>query len=62
VPVLEFTRKDTVPGPVPLAPELIAIQVSLLLAVQGQSLEVSTLILPFPPEAAKEDGEDGPAV
>ena len=50
VPVLALTEKATVPLPVPLAPEVIVIQLSLL-TVQEQLLAVLTDTLPLPPEA-----------
>ncbi len=52
-PVLAPTEKVTVPLPDPLAPEVIPIQLSLLLAVQAQPLPAVTAIFPFPPEASK---------
>ena len=55
-PVLADTEKETVPFPIPLAPEVITIQGSSLVAVQGQSLAVLTDTLPYPPEAGKEAG------
>jgi len=51
VPVLALTEKATVPPPVPLAPEVIPIQLSLLLAFQPQLLAVVTATFPLPPEA-----------
>ncbi len=56
-PVLAVTEKATVPLPVPLAPEVIAIQLSLLLAVQEQLLSVVTVTVPLPAEAGKDDGD-----
>jgi hypothetical protein len=55
--VLALTEKATVPLPVPLAPEVIPIQPSLLLAVQEQLLAVVTATLPLPAEAGKEAGD-----
>jgi hypothetical protein len=52
-PVLALTEKATVPLPVPLAPEVIPIQLLLLLAVQEQVLAVLTDTLPLPAEAPK---------
>jgi len=49
VPVLAATVKATVPLPVPLLPEVIFIQLTLLVATQGQPLEAITLTLPGPP-------------
>jgi hypothetical protein len=57
VPVLALTEKATAPLPVPLAPEVIPIQLSLLLAVQEQLLAVVTATLPLPGEARKEAGD-----
>jgi hypothetical protein len=55
--VLALTEKATVLLPVPLAHAVIVIQLSLLLAVQGQLLAVVTDTLPVPPKAAKEAGD-----
>ena len=52
-PVLALTEKATVPLPVPLAPEVIQIQLSLLFAVQAQPLPAVTDTLPLPAEAPK---------
>ncbi len=49
VVVLAATVKATVPFPVPLLPEVIVIQLALLVAVQLQPLEVVTPTLPVPP-------------
>ena len=60
VPVLVLTEKPTVPLPVPLAPEVIWTQEPLLTAVQGQvPVEGVTLMLPVPPEDAKEAKDCG---
>ncbi len=56
-PVLALTEKLTVPLPVPLAPEVIVIQLSLLLAVHEQLLAVVTVTVPLPAEAGKEAGD-----
>ena len=56
-PLLALTEKITVPLPVPLAPEVIPIQVSLLLAVQEQLLAVVIVTDPLPAEAGKEAGD-----
>ena len=53
-PVLAATEKVTVPLPVPLAPDVIVIQVALLVAVQGQPLLAATLELPLPPPEGNE--------
>ena len=58
-PVLAVTEKETVPFPVPLVPEVIVIQLSLV-AVQGQPLPVLTEIVPLPPEAGNEFGVGWP--
>ena len=50
-PPLAITEKATLPLPVPLVPEVIPIQLSLLLAVQGQLLPAVTVTFPLPPAA-----------
>ena len=49
--VLEFdeTEKATSPPPLPLLPELIVIQETLLVAIQEQTLGELTDIVPVPP-------------
>ena len=54
-PGLAATAKETAPFPVPLAPEVIVIQLSLV-ADHAQPLPVLTDTLPLPPEAGKELG------
>jgi len=56
VPVFWLTEKDTVPFPAALDPEVMVIQLTLLVAVQGQALSVVTDALPLPPEAENELG------
>jgi hypothetical protein len=52
--VFAVTEKLTVPLPVPLLPEVIVIQPSLLVAVQGQApFGVVTLTLPVPAAAVR---------
>ena len=58
--MLALTENLTVPLPVPLAPEVIPIQLSLLLAVQEQLLAAVTDTVPFPAEAGKEAGDGWP--
>ena len=52
-PVLAEMKNWTTPGPVPLAPEVMVIQPSLLAAVQEQPAAVVTFTLPVPPEGEK---------
>jgi hypothetical protein len=54
VPVLVATEKLTEPLPVPLAPEVIVIQPSLLMAVHTQPEGPVTLTAPGPPDSAKD--------
>jgi uncharacterized membrane protein len=51
-PVLAATEKLTVPLPVPVAPAVMVIQASLLVAVQAQPAAAVTLVEPAPPAAA----------
>jgi hypothetical protein len=51
VPVCGATVKATVPFPVPDAPAVTAIHVSLLTAVHVQPAAVVTALLPVPPAA-----------
>lgn len=52
-PVVGETVKLTVPVPVLTAPELIVRKLELLIAVHPQPVDVSTVIVPVPPEAVK---------
>jgi hypothetical protein len=52
--VLRATAKLTVPLPVPLAPELIVIHESLLIACQPQPAGAVTLTVPSPPSAVND--------
>ena len=54
VSVLADTEYFTVPFPLPLLPEVIVIQLTLLVAVQLHPLDVITLTLPLPPLEAKD--------
>jgi hypothetical protein len=54
LPALVATEKLVEPLPVPLAPELIVIQPSLLMAVHTQPEGAVTLTAPGPPESAKD--------
>jgi len=51
-PVLAATENCVTPLPLPLAPELIVIQLSLLAAVHAQPAVVVMFTLPLPPLAA----------
>jgi hypothetical protein len=50
-PLVAAAAKVTVPDPLPLAPDAIAIHVALLAAVQGQPAPLVTAIAPVPPVA-----------
>ncbi len=52
-PMLMETEKFVVPLPLPLTPEVMVIQESLLAAVQEQPVAVVTATLPVPPLAVK---------
>lgn len=52
-PVLAATEKLTVPLPVPLAPPVIVIQLSLRTACQSHAAVVVRLKLPVPPAVPK---------
>jgi hypothetical protein len=49
VPVFAATVNPTVPGPFPLDPLVIAIQLRLVDAVQAQPAPALTLLVPVPP-------------
>jgi hypothetical protein len=51
--VFAATEKLTVPLPEPLLPEVMVIQLSLLVAVQAQLLGEVTFTLPLPPLLGK---------
>jgi hypothetical protein len=51
---LEATEYSTTPFPVPLLPDVIVIQESLLTAVQSQVGDVTTETLPVPPFASND--------
>lgn len=59
VPVFAAAVNDTVPDPVPAAPEVIVSQAALLVALQTQPIPAVTVLLPVPPAAtmACEAGE-----
>ena len=50
-PLLALTENDTVPPPVPLAPEVIEIHDACSFAVHAQLLPVLTVTVPVPPSA-----------
>ncbi len=50
-PVFAVTENETVPFPVPLAPDVMVIQGTLLTAVHVQPAAEIILKLPFPPVA-----------
>ena len=52
--VLAATTKETEPSPLPLVPELIVIQLSLLDAVQLQPVGEVKSMLPLPPPESKD--------
>ena len=52
-PVLACTEKVTLPFPVPLPPDVIVIQGTLLTAVQLQPVAEVILKLPVPPVAGR---------
>ena len=52
VPVFAAMENATLPLPLPLAPEVMSSQASLLVAVQAQAAAVVMLLLPVPPGAA----------
>lgn len=52
-PALAATEKLAVPSPVPVAPDVKAIKLELLAAVQPQPEVVLTLTVPAPPLAGK---------
>jgi hypothetical protein len=54
VPPFAETEKTTIPSPVPLLPELIVIQLSLLTAIQLHPLGTLTLTFPVPPPLPKD--------
>ena len=51
VPLFALTENDTVPWPVPLAPDVIEIHDASFVAVHAQPLPVVTVMVPLPPSA-----------